>query len=569
MIKERVTPPFQASGGSGVVMAESHIMSSEAPPKSNPGLNIRTNCRMILNLLREKDCSVTFSPEQPLTPVTDLAVGFSNLSTFSGETPKRCLDLSNLGDETAPLPTESPDRMSSGKLESPKTQFVQFDGLFTPDLAWKAKKCPKRNMNSVLPQLLCSTPSFKKASGGQRSLSNKENEGELFKNPNCKPVALLLPQEVVDSQLSPTPENKVDISLDEDCEMNILGSPISADPPCLDGAHDDLKMQNLDGFADFFSVDEEEMENPPGAVGNLSCSMAILLSGPLLNQDVEISNVNNISLNRSRLYRSPSMPEKLDRPMLKRPVRPLDSETPVRVKRRRSTSSPLQPEEENCQPQRRGTSLKKTLSLCDVDISTVLDEDCGYRQLIGDFSKVYALPTVTGRHQDLRYITGETLAALMHGDFNSLVEKFFIIDCRYPYEYDGGHIKSAFNLHRQEEVTDYFLQQPLTPLMVQKRLIIIFHCEFSSERGPKMCRFLREEDRASNDYPSLYYPELYLLKGGYKDFFPEYKELCEPQSYCPMHHQDFREDLLKFRTKCKTSVGDRKRREQVARLMKL
>eukprot|EP00079_Xenopus_tropicalis_P033620 XP_017947391.1 PREDICTED: M-phase inducer phosphatase 3 isoform X2 [Xenopus tropicalis] len=546
-----------SSGGSAEVMAENHIMSSEAPPKSNQGLHFRTNCRMILNLLREKDSSVTFSPEQPLTPVTDLAVGFSNLSTFTGETPKRCLDLSNLGDETGPLPTESPDRMSLGKVESPKTQFVQFE------------KCQRGNMNSVLPRLLCSTPSFKKTSGGQRSMSNKENESELFKNPNCKPVALVLPQEAVDSQFSPAPEDKVDISLDEDCEMNILGSPISAAAPCLEGPHDDIKMQNLDGFADFFSVDEEEIENPSGAVGNLSSSMAILLSGPLLNQEVEVSNVNNISLNRSRLYRSPSMPEKLDRPMLKRTVRPQDSETPVRIKRRRSTSSPLQPEEENCQPRRRGTSLKKTLSLCDVDISTVLDEDCGHRQLIGDFSKVYALPTVTGRHQDLRYITAETLAALIHGDFSSLVENVFIIDCRYPYEYDGGHIKGALNLHRQEEVTDYFLKQPLAPSVAQKRLIIVFHCEFSSERGPKMCRFLREEDRARNEYPGLYYPELYLLKGGYKDFFPEYKELCEPQGYCPMHHQDFREELLKFRTKCKTSVGDRKRREQIARLMKL
>ncbi|KAE8615004.1 hypothetical protein XENTR_v10008377 [Xenopus tropicalis] len=553
-----------SSGGSAEVMAENHIMSSEAPPKSNQGLHFRTNCRMILNLLREKDSSVTFSPEQPLTPVTDLAVGFSNLSTFTGETPKRCLDLSNLGDETGPLPTESPDRMSLGKVESPKTQFVQFDGLFTPDLGCKAKKCQRGNMNSVLPRLLCSTPSFKKTSGGQRSMSNKENESELFKNPNCKPVALVLPQEAVDSQFSPAPEDKVDISLDEDCEMNILGSPISAAAPCLEGPHDDIKMQNLDGFADFFSVDEEEIENPSGAVGNLSSSMAILLSGPLLNQEVEVSNVNNISLNRSRLYRSPSMPEKLDRPMLKRTVRPQDSETPVRIKRRRSTSSPLQPEEENCQPRRRGTSLKKTLSLCDVDISTVLDEDCGHRQLIGDFSKVYALPTVTGRHQDLRYITAETLAALIHGDFSSLVENVFIIDCRYPYEYDGGHIKGALNLHRQEEVTDYFLKQPLAPSVAQKRLIIVFHCEFSSERGPKM-----EEDRARNEYPGLYYPELYLLKGGYKDFFPEYKELCEPQGYCPMHHQDFREELLKFRTKCKTSVGDRKRREQIARLMKL
>lgn len=184
-------------------------------------------------------------------------------------------------------------------------------------------------------------------------------------------------------------------------------------------------------------------------------------------------------------------------------------------------------------------------------------------------SQVYALPTVTGRHQDLRYITGETLAALIQGEFSSLVEKVYIVDCRYPYEYEGGHIKDALNLHRAEDMLAYFLNQPLVPSVAQKRIILVFHCEFSSERGPKMCRFLREEDRARNEYPSLHYPEVYLLKGGYKDFFPEYKMLCEPQGYCPMHHEDYREELLKCRTKSKSWAGDRKRRDQIARLMKL
>lgn len=39
--------------------------------------------------------------------------------------------------------------------------------------------------------------------------------------------------------------------------------------------------------------------------------------------------------------------------------------------------------------------------------------------------------------------------------------------------------------------------------------------------GPR-CRFIRERDRATNDYPSLYYPEMYILKGGYKEFFPQH-----------------------------------------------
>lgn len=33
------------------------------------------------------------------------------------------------------------------------------------------------------------------------------------------------------------------------------------------------------------------------------------------------------------------------------------------------------------------------------------------------------------------------VAALLAGKFQDLIEKFFIIDCRYPYEYLGGHIQ--------------------------------------------------------------------------------------------------------------------------------
>ncbi|KAM4675621.1 M-phase inducer phosphatase 3 [Discoglossus pictus] len=546
-------------------MAEGYCQSPDGPPKNPSGRNFRANCRMILNLLREKDSSVVFSPDQPLTPISDLAVGFSNLSTFNGETPKRCLDLSNLScDEVVLQALESPEKIATGKENSPKPQCIQFDGLFTPEPIKKPKKCNRGKLNSVLPRLLCSTPSSKKTSGENNNGSNKENDDLLFRIPGkCGP--LLLPPGAPLIQLSPTFGDNGDCSIEEDCEIGEPKAFISAAPTCVDDVNG-MKGLNPDGFAEMFSGDEEEIENLPTAAFNLSSSMAVLLSGPLLNQEVEVSNV---SMNRSRLYRSPSMPERLDRPMLKRPVRNED-ETPVRGKRRRSTNSPLQPDsEEKGRCKRRGTSLKKTLSLCDVDISKVLDEDYGHRQLIGDFSKIYALPTVMGRHQDLRYINAETLTELIHGEFNSLVEKFYIIDCRYPYEYEGGHIQGALNLHRQEEAVDFFLTKPLIPTMPQKRIILVFHCEFSSERGPKMCRFLREEDRARNEYPSLHYPELYILKGGYKEYFPEYKELCEPQGYCPMHHQDFREELLKCRTKSKSWAGDRKRRDQIARLMKL
>ncbi|KAM5301094.1 M-phase inducer phosphatase 3-like isoform 2-T2 [Glossophaga mutica] len=212
--------------------------------------------------------------------------------------------------------------------------------------------------------------------------------------------------------------------------------------------------------------------------------------------------------------------------------------------------------------------LKKTISLCDFNVTQMLEEDSNQGYLTGDFSKVCALPTVSGRHQDLKYINPETVAALLLGNFQGVIEKFYIIDCRYPYEYLGGHIQGALNLYSQEELYNFFLKMPIVPLDAQKRIIIVFHCEFSSERGPRMCRSLREEDRALNQYPALYYPELYILKGGYRDFFLEYTVLCEPQSYCPMHHQDHKEELLKCRSQSKAWEGERQMQEQIALLVK-
>lgn len=33
------------------------------------------------------------------------------------------------------------------------------------------------------------------------------------------------------------------------------------------------------------------------------------------------------------------------------------------------------------------------------------------------------------------------MASVLNGKFANLIKEFVIIDCRYPYEYEGGHIK--------------------------------------------------------------------------------------------------------------------------------
>ena len=43
-----------------------------------------------------------------------------------------------------------------------------------------------------------------------------------------------------------------------------------------------------------------------------------------------------------------------------------------------------------------------------------------------------------------------------------------------------------------------------------------------------------------DQYPKLYYPEIYILQGGYSGFFAHYKERCEPQCYVAMQDERHR-----------------------------
>jgi len=78
---------------------------------------------------------------------------------------------------------------------------------------------------------------------------------------------------------------------------------------------------------------------------------------------------------------------------------------------------------------------------------------------------------------------------------------FRIIDARYAFEFEGGHIRGAENWQHgeDEEFLSAFLPAhplpappPFLPDDPAKRDILIFHCEFSSQRGPDFYKKLRE-----------------------------------------------------------------------------
>ena len=82
------------------------------------------------------------------------------------------------------------------------------------------------------------------------------------------------------------------------------------------------------------------------------------------------------------------------------------------------------------------------------------------------------------------------MADLLNGKYDDVVNKFITVDCRYPYEYEGGHIEGAENLYTKLDIYNKFLKgdefRQSSCEDPKKRNILIFHCEFSSERGPNM-----------------------------------------------------------------------------------
>ncbi|NXM92479.1 MPIP1 phosphatase, partial [Oenanthe oenanthe] len=428
-------------------------------------------------------------------------------------------------------------------------------------------RIPFRRIHSLPQSLLGSSPALKRNHSDSLDTDafqpldqdeNKENESFEFKKPT-KPAS----RGIRDGRGVAARQNSSLAQLP-------LGEPASGEQEKSRAAFlqqhslPSLESEDDDGFLEL--LDDQDLKNDEEMPSDVSS----LWTAPLVMRRAE----NRAK--RCRLFGSSSMSGIAGRTTQKRMERSQEENSPGKSKKRKSLPGTSEDSTVGAQHpvcariDERGEMQSWALLVrtqpSTAEIESILDSD--QRDLIGDFSKSYLFDTVDGKHQDLKYIDSEMIVSVLTGKFESFIKQCVIIDCRYPYEYEGGHIKGAINLHMEEEVEDFLLKKPIQP-SENKRVIVVFHCEFSSERGPRMCRFVREQDRLSNEYPNLHYPELYVLKGGYKDFFSRCQSFCEPQSYRPMHHKDFKEDLKRFRTKSRTWAGEKSKREMYSRLKKL
>lgn len=152
-------------------------------------------------------------------------------------------------------------------------------------------------------------------------------------------------------------------------------------------------------------------------------------------------------------------------------------------------------------------------------------------------------------------ITKETMLEVLDGKFADRFDQKMVIDCRFEYEYSGGHIDGAVNYNNKELLTSQLFQTPMTG-----RTLLIFHCEYSAHRAPLMARHIRAEDRTTNAefYPQLTYPEVYILDGGYSGFFAEHRSRCFPPEYVEMSDE-------KHQRTCEREMGRLKSRKGLNR----
>lgn len=91
------------------------------------------------------------------------------------------------------------------------------------------------------------------------------------------------------------------------------------------------------------------------------------------------------------------------------------------------------------------------------------------------------LPHFNSDEESLPRITKDTMVEVLDGKYGQCYDRSIVVDCRFEYEYDGGHIEGAININDKEQLANQLFEAPTT-----NKTLLIFHCEYSAHRAPIM-----------------------------------------------------------------------------------
>jgi rhodanese-related sulfurtransferase len=162
----------------------------------------------------------------------------------------------------------------------------------------------------------------------------------------------------------------------------------------------------------------------------------------------------------------------------------------------------------------------------------------GGEREIGTFTSIPS--EVSASHGGIPMIDSNTVKQLLIEDANRVV----LIDCRYFYEYQNGHIvQSAHVMFPEDCQRGFLLARDKLRLNCtnnnnnsnssnnrdserKENLVYVFYDDGEANAMPmhhramQLFRHIRNLDRLDNmhTYPNLYFPNMYVLKGGFKAF---------------------------------------------------
>lgn len=163
--------------------------------------------------------------------------------------------------------------------------------------------------------------------------------------------------------------------------------------------------------------------------------------------------------------------------------------------------------------------------------------------------------TPDGEPDSLPRITQSTMVDILEHKYSQQFPNVMVVDCRFEYEYEGGHIENALNFNDKQLLADRLFADPPAP-----GTLLVLHCEYSVHRAPLTAKFIRNHDRQVNAmaYPNLTFPEMYILDGGYSAFFKENRSKCQPQNYVEMSD-------LRHEQACERGMARVKQRQKLFR----
>uniref|UniRef100_A0A060T479 M-phase inducer phosphatase n=1 Tax=Blastobotrys adeninivorans TaxID=409370 RepID=A0A060T479_BLAAD len=213
----------------------------------------------------------------------------------------------------------------------------------------------------------------------------------------------------------------------------------------------------------------------------------------------------------------------------------------------------------NASPAQRPSKFRRTQSMFENAAEVVASPD--QADQMDDGPVDLGFRTFSANGDPFPRIDRDTLCELMDGRYG--YDRVLVIDCRFEYEYSGGHIDGAININSKDSLEQVLLKETPAP---GSKTLLVFHCEYSAHRGPRMAMHLRSLDRSINAhrYPALHYPHLVVLAGGYSQFFQAFRNRCVPQCYVEMNDEQHRvaceREMSKFR-KNMSLYGDRALKE--------